>query len=89
MHFREEETANFIELFNEVHPLISSFPGCSRVQLLRDINTPEIFFTYSNWQSEQDLENYRNSELFANTWKRTKVLFAHKAAAWSVEDMGY
>ena len=85
MHFREDKTENFLELFTEVFPKISTFPGCTKLELLRDINDPAVFFTYSTWDKEESLEAYRNSELFKSTWVRTKVLFANKAAAWSVE----
>jgi hypothetical protein len=33
------------------------------------------------------LNAYRNSELFAGVWGRTKVLFAEKAEAWSLQDL--
>jgi quinol monooxygenase YgiN len=85
MHFREEETENFRALFEEVYPLISTFPGCTRLELLQDIHTPGIFFTYSFWEGPEELENYRRSELFANTWRKTKALFEQPAQAWSVE----
>jgi heme-degrading monooxygenase HmoA len=42
-------------------------------------------FTVSIWESEDDLNAYRNSELFENTWAKTKVLFNDKPEAWSLE----
>ena len=87
MHFRDEEIENFHKLFAEVYPKISSFPGCESVRLLQDKNLPNIMFTYSIWDHESSLQKYRNSELFLNTWKRTKALFAFKAEAWSVEEV--
>jgi hypothetical protein len=89
MHFRPEETANFEKLFREVYPKISTFPGCSGVTLLRDINNPAIYFTYSLWNGPDDLERYRNSELFKGTWAMTKILFENKAEAWSVEEAAF
>jgi heme-degrading monooxygenase HmoA len=44
-------------------------------------------FTYSQWESEAHLNNYRASDLFAVTWRDTKAKFAHKAEAWSVEQV--
>jgi quinol monooxygenase YgiN len=86
MHFRPESVSTFLALFANVHPQISNFEGCTGVTLLRDINTPGIFFTYSHWQSPTHLEAYRHSELFRNTWSQTKSFFAEKAEAWSVEE---
>ena len=34
---------------------------------------------------EEDLENYRHSELFQNIWAETKVFFNDKPLAWSVD----
>jgi heme-degrading monooxygenase HmoA len=85
MTFQTEKVSEFQQLFFESKELIRNMPGCSHLELLNDINTPEIFFTYSYWNSENDLNNYRNSEVFANVWSRTKVLFSAKPEAWSVE----
>jgi heme-degrading monooxygenase HmoA len=46
-----------------------------------------VFFTYSYWETEQDLENYRNSELFDTVWSFTKKLFNDKPEAWSVDKL--
>jgi quinol monooxygenase YgiN len=85
MHFHPEKVEEFIELFNRVKQKISSFEGCSGVDLLRETANGNIFFTYSKWKDEEALENYRKSELFAATWKQTKPLFKEKAEAWTVE----
>ena len=45
------------------------------LELYQDKNNPEIFFTYSYWDKEEDLEHYRNSELFKNVWIQTKKYF--------------
>jgi heme-degrading monooxygenase HmoA len=43
-----------------------------------------VLFTFSIWDSEAALENYRQSDLFRDTWAKTKALFAEKAEAWSM-----
>lgn len=82
MTFREDTVAEFRRIFDERKERIKNFPGCSHVELLNERN---VFFTYSIWNSSQDLENYRNSELFQSTWALVKPLFAAKAEAWSLE----
>lgn len=84
MHFAPEHTEAFQLIFAENRDRIASFPGCESVNLHRDLSNPDIFFTISIWRSEDDLENYRRSELFSSVWARTKVLFAGKAEAWSL-----
>jgi len=85
MTFREDETENFLALFNERKSLIRTFEGCSHLELWQQAGTPNVFFTYSMWESEQHLDHYRFSELFKDTWAKTKALFADKPQAWSVE----
>lgn len=84
MNFEEQKVDSFLALFNERKSLIRHFEGCKHLELWQDAHKPAIFFTYSIWESEQHLDHYRFSELFKDTWARTKVLFAEKPQAWSV-----
>jgi quinol monooxygenase YgiN len=85
MIFKEDLIPEFRSLFAEVQPKINAVNGCQGVELLQDINNPTILFTYSHWDHEDALNAYRNSELFAKTWIKTKALFDGKPEAWSVE----
>ncbi len=85
MTFQPELVPQFEALFEETKKQIRNFPGCNHLQLLRDVNHPHIFFTYSHWNSTKDLNNYRESALFADVWPRTKKLFGGKPEAWSTE----
>ncbi len=80
-----EKVEDFLKMFNEKKTHIRNFPGCNRLELLKNINQPGVFFTYSWWDSETDLNNYRDSELFQTTWAYTKTMFIGKPEAWSVE----
>ncbi len=84
MTFRKEEVETFQKIFSENKKFIAAFEGCLHLELQRDVNAPNIFFTISKWRSEKELDNYRNSELFKNVWAKTKVLFGEKAEAWSL-----
>ncbi len=83
--FREDAVDSFIEIFNESKTKIRSFAGCQRLELLHDIDNPNIFFTYSYWDNSTSLEEYRTSELFESVWAKTKILFDDKPEAWSVD----
>ncbi len=87
MTFKSDKVADFLKIFDASKQYIRNMEGCSHLQLLNDINSPTIFFTYSHWQTENDLNNYRNSELFAGVWGKTKILFESKAEAWSVRSV--
>lgn len=79
-----DKTGEFLTIFNDSKSFILNSEGCNFVQVLKDAQQPHIFFTYSIWDSEEHLNNYRQSEVFENIWKRTKTLFAAKAEAWSL-----
>ena len=83
--FHSDKIHDFQTLFEGVKHQIRSFPGCEHLELWQDENDPRVFFTYSFWNSPQDLEHYRHSELFQSTWKETKVLFDDRPQAWSVK----
>ncbi len=85
MTFQIEKINEFKTIFNESKHLIRNMEGCSHLELLNDVNETNIYFTYSYWESETDLNTYRNSDVFAKVWSQTKVLFSAKPEAWSVE----
>ncbi len=87
MTFREESTDEFQAIFEASKDKIRAMAGCQYLELLRDINDPKTFMTHSHWNSEIDLNNYRDSELFRTTWAKTKALFAEKPLAFSVESI--
>jgi len=87
LSFDEKNIDLFLENFNINKNNIRNFEGCRLLQLLRDKNNPNIYFSYSYWESEEHLENYRNSDLFKSVWAKTKILFNNKPEAWSVENI--
>lgn len=87
MEFKPHEIENFKALFDQNKDKIRGFEGCQHLELWQDIQNKSTFMTYSYWDSEQDLNNYRHSELFKQVWSKTKVLFSEKPQAWSVETL--
>ena len=81
--FRTEEIEAFKAIFKASKTSIRNFKGITHLECLQTENDPRIFFTYSHWQDEAALENYRHSPLFKVTWAKTKALFAEKPEAWS------
>ncbi|KIA95577.1 MULTISPECIES: putative quinol monooxygenase [unclassified Flavobacterium] len=87
MSFHEEKIPAFMENFNSVKDKIRNAPGNRFLELYQDKDNKNIFFTYSYWETEADLENYRQSELFNTVWTFTKALFNAKPEAWSVDKL--
>lgn len=85
MEFLPEKVEEFQQIFQSSKEKIRNFPGCSHLELLRDKHNSAQFFTYSFWDNEQSLENYRSSDLFTAVWSSTKLLFAQKPLAWSLK----
>lgn len=85
MTFKEEEIAAFQQLFAERKSLIRNFPGCTHLELWQDKDHPEVFFTYSWWQSTEELNSYRESHFFDDTWRLTKQKFAARPEAWTLD----
>ncbi len=87
MTFEEGKVDQFIAIFEEVQSKIKKFPGCHSVELLSDRSDKAVFLTFSTWEDEEALEKYRQSQLFKDTWQKTKALFRAPAMAWSLDRM--
>ncbi len=83
--FKPAEIDAFLADFELHKTQIRNFEGCTHLTLLRDVQQPYQFFTYSYWKSEAHLNNYRNSSLFQGIWAVTKPRFSQPAEAWSTE----
>jgi len=86
MEFAEERVSDFLHIFAASREKIRAFPGCTHLQLLQGEADPCVFFTYSHWQGEDDLNIYRNSDLFRAVWRNTRKLFRAAPRAWSLTD---
>jgi len=84
MTFQPDKVSDFIVLFETRRKTIRDFAGCEQLELWQDNAQDNIFFTYSIWNSEADLNHYRFSDFFKDTWSKTKPMFAAKAEAWSL-----
>lgn len=87
MSFHEDKIAAFLANFESKKLQIRHFNGCHFLELYRDTHNTNIFFTYSYWNTEADLDAYRNSDLFKSVWAQTKPLFNDKPQAWSVDKL--
>ncbi len=84
MTFRPDELAAFDAIFEASKDKIRAFRGCRHVDLLYDLDMPNVRVTYSLWDSPEALAVYRNSNFFRATWAKTKVLFSEKPMAFSL-----
>lgn len=85
MTFQEDKVKDFRDNFEANREKIRNFPGCRYLELWQDAQHQNIFVTYSHWESEEALDQYRDSELFKSVWGYTKTLFAEKPIAFSAK----
>ena len=85
--FKPEHIETFKDIFENSKLKIRGFEGCQYLELWQGKEDSSIFFTYSYWDDENALNNYRHSPLFKETWAKTKVLFNKKPEAWSVNSL--
>lgn len=88
MTFKKEKVEDFKNLFEDRKSKIRNFKGCQHLELLQGKhNQSNVFYTYSYWNDEQSLDNYRYSDLFKETWKLTKAMFSDKPEAISLDKL--
>ncbi|REK50672.1 MAG: antibiotic biosynthesis monooxygenase [Bacteroidetes bacterium] len=86
MTFQPHLVAEFLIIFERVREDIRNFPGCKHLEMLVWTENKAVIFTLSRWESVEKLDEYRSSQLFKETWKKTKSLFSAPAEAWSLID---
>lgn len=87
MHFKEDNLPAFFKMFESVKEKIRNQPGCLDLEMLQQKDKPGIVFTYSHWESENDLNAYRETEMFGQVWKETKSYFDGKPEAWTLNSL--
>lgn len=85
LHFQEDKLQDFLDYFDGISSIVNNFPGCKGMKLYQDLANPNIVFTYSHWNSEDDLENYRVSKEFSTIWPTIKVWFDARPEAWTIQ----
>lgn len=87
LSIREDQEMVFLNYFREREAAIGNFPGCKVVRIFRDRTGPSVFFTISEWENENALEQYRSSDLFKETWTFVKSLFKDPPIAYSLQKL--
>ncbi|MFT5780588.1 MAG: quinol monooxygenase YgiN [Crocinitomicaceae bacterium] len=84
LEFQEDRIEEFLAFFDTIKSKVNSFPGCHGMKLYQDVAQPTIILTYSHWETEEALENYRKSKTFGVVWPKIKPWFSEKPHAWTV-----
>ncbi len=84
MQFRADKVADFKKTFGITYDRIRNFEGCRFLELYQDEKDANVFYTISKWEHPDQLEAYRNSDLFRQTWAITKSYFSGPPQAHSL-----
>ncbi|MFY7666330.1 putative quinol monooxygenase [Flavobacterium sp.] len=87
LQLKPDAMPSFLANFEVIKERIRNFPGNQKLVLYQDVADSCIFFTYSFWDSEAALNAYRQSDFFDAVWSETKLMFAGKPEAWSVNQI--
>ena len=82
MTINPDKVSEFKSIYEAGMEKIRAFDGCTHLELLQEDN---VLMTYSYWNTPQDLENYRKSDVFKGIWSNVKPLFIEKPLAWSLK----
>lgn len=85
MEFKPGCVDTFVQVYQSAEKKIKSFEGCQALKLVRDENNPCVFYTISVWTDAPTLDRYRDSMLFAETWKAAKTGFSAAPLAFSLQ----
>lgn len=85
MSFRNENVDEFLSIFKMINEKIRAFEGCTYLSLHQDHEQKNVYFTVSHWKSKDDLEAYRQSLLFKETWSEVKLLFDEQPKAFTLK----
>ncbi|MET0502538.1 MAG: antibiotic biosynthesis monooxygenase family protein [Candidatus Binatia bacterium] len=61
-------------------PLMIKQPGCLSEKLLECVDTPGEFISYSEWDSQIDIDNYRESQAHAEIQQHARALQGGRAS---------
>jgi quinol monooxygenase YgiN len=81
--FQEDKVDDFLAFFETIKWKVNTFPGCIGMQLMQDTRNRKVIFTYSQWESEVELNIYRDSKTFGEVWPTIKPWFDAKPEAWT------
>lgn len=87
LKLKEEGVAAFAAIFDTSKEKIRASKGCHHVEYWQCVEDPTTVFTYSIWDSTEDLDAYRKSETFGQIWPQLKLLFDGSPEAWSTKKL--
>jgi len=77
----------FRNIYAERNPFKNGVQGCMSVKIMKDVTEENIYYIVSHWDRPEDLEAYRQSDYFKETWPMVKAQLATRAEAFSMTEI--
>jgi len=78
---KNDQVKQAVDLWkNHCAPLMIKQPGCLSEKLLECVDAPGEFISYSEWDSQQNIDKYRKSEAHAEIQKHARGLQGGQAS---------
>lgn len=61
---KDERREEFLKISNAALALMKTLPGHIQTKLMEDVNEPNAFMIYSEWESNDDFKAFMNSQEF-------------------------
>lgn len=85
MSVKKDKVKDFVRYFEKYNEEIKIFDGCEHHDFLEDKNDASVFFTYTTWKSERQIERYRRSETHRLHKQKLQEFYEKDDSAWTVE----
>ena len=68
---KPEHREEFLKISNAALTLMKTLPGHIQTKLMEDVNEPNAFMIYSEWESNEHFKGFMNSQEFKNVQTAT------------------
>jgi heme-degrading monooxygenase HmoA len=77
---KDDQIRDAVKLWKDhCAPLMIKQPGCLSEKLLECVDAPGEFISYSEWDSQENIDKYRNSEAHAEIQRHSRGLQGGRA----------
>lgn len=77
----------FLDIYRARNPKKNNMEGCISVRMFEPTIDSHEVFTISEWENEDYLNLYRETDYFKESWSMLKPLFTERAEAWSLQEI--
>lgn len=85
MHIKTKDIVKFRDTFTNYQSQIKDFKGCMQHDIFCDKEKEEIYYSYTIWDSEKNLNKYRKSTLLKEINTNIIQYCSKDPQAWTID----